>query len=264
MNIYLRELKAHRKSLFLWSVVMVFLIVASMGKYSAGIGDGASSFNELVSQLPPSWQRIFGVGVFDLSTAIGYIGALYLYIVLVAAIHAVMLGCGILSKEERDKTAEFLLTRPVTRTRVVTAKLLAALTMVLVLNLVTLLATYLFLEYYADQPFLADLLKLMGGMLALQVLFGAVGAFAAGVTGSYKRASGAATGVLLLSYVLSIVVDIAENWEPAAWLTPFQYYDAKDLLVLGYNPAFPAITAVLVLLLLWGAYHYYRKRDLRV
>lgn len=266
MNIYLRELKAHRKSLLIWSVVMVFLIIASMGKYSAGAGSGdaAGTFNELVSQLPQSWQRVFGVGVFDLSTAIGYIGALYMYIVLVATIHAVMLGSGILAKEERDKTTEFLMTKPVTRTQVVTKKLLAALTMVVLLNLVTLLATYLFLTYYADGPFLTDLLKLMAAMLALQVLFGALGAFAAAVTGHYKRSSGAATGVLLLCYVLPIVVDIAENWEAVAYLTPFQYYDAKDLLVLGYNAIFPAITAVLVLLLLWGTYICYRRRDLKV
>lgn len=51
------------------------------------------SLNELVGQLPSGVRVLLGIrGTFDLSTANGYYGLLYYYIVIMAAIHSAMLG----------------------------------------------------------------------------------------------------------------------------------------------------------------------------
>ena len=52
---------------------------------------------------------------------------MFTYFALMLSIAAAMWGSDIISKEERDKTVEFSLTLPVTRSRLVTAKALAAL-----------------------------------------------------------------------------------------------------------------------------------------
>lgn len=69
-----------------------------------------------------------------------------------------MLGSGIISKEERDKTAEFLLVKPVSRAHIMTAKLLAALTLLAVFFLVTYASAYGILSYYTKDTSFAWIL----------------------------------------------------------------------------------------------------------
>ena len=52
------------------------------------------------------------------------------------AFFAALCAVGILSKEEKDKTAEFLLTHPVSRKRVVTEKLIAVLIQITAMNII--------------------------------------------------------------------------------------------------------------------------------
>ncbi len=142
-------MKAHRKSLIIWCVSMIFLIASGMGKY-AGFSSTGESMNDLMQAMPQSLQAITGMGSFDLSQATGFYGVLFIYMALLAAIHAVLLGSTIISKEERDKTAEFLFVKPISRSKVVRIKLLAAAANVLVLDLAALLTSLAIVGYYSD------------------------------------------------------------------------------------------------------------------
>lgn len=265
MNIYIRELRAHRKSLIIWSVSMFLLVVGGMGKYSAGLGAGVGSMNELISQMPKSLQNLVGVGVFDLSNALDYFGLLFLYIALMATIHAVMLGCGIISKEERDKTVEFLMVKPVSRQSIISSKLLSALTMLVIFNIITYLSAILILSKYSKGvPFIEGLSKLMLAMLAMQILFAAFGAMMAAVINKPKLSSAAGTTVLLMMFMLSIMIDVTGRFDFLKYFTVFKYFDAKDILKLGYNLTF-LITAVFLLFAsIYGTYYFYKKRDLKI
>ncbi|MFL6561849.1 MAG: ABC transporter permease subunit [Bacillus sp. (in: firmicutes)] len=62
----------------------------------------------------------------------GYYSLLYIYLLLMATIHATMLGASIIAKEERGKKAEFLFVKPVSRNGIITAKLLVAFTNIVI------------------------------------------------------------------------------------------------------------------------------------
>lgn len=264
MNIYIRELRAHRKSLIIWCIGMAFMAIGGMSKYSAALGAGVGSMNELIAKMPKSLQNLCGIGVFDLSVALDYFGLMFLYIALLAAVHAVMLGAGIISKEERDKTVEFLMVKPVLRAKIITAKLLSALTMLIILNIVTFVSGFYILSKYSkDLPFAAGLTKLMLGMLVLQILFAVLGALLAAVFSKPKLSAAAGTGILLEMFMLSMVIDITGRFSFLKYFTFFKYFDAKDILKTGYRLAFPVITVILLCAALCGTYYYYKKRDLK-
>ena len=134
MNVFIVEMKAHRNVLIIWAVGIIFMVVAGMGKYVA-LSSSGQSMNDLFAQMPKSMQTLFGIGSFDLSKASGYYGMLFLYLALMATIHAIMLGANIISKEERDKTAEFLFSKPISRNKIITAKLAAAFMNILIFNI---------------------------------------------------------------------------------------------------------------------------------
>ena len=264
MNVFNREMRANRKSLAIWCIGAVFLIASGIGKY-AGLSTTGQSLNNLLEQMPKSLQAIMGIGTLDLSTVMGYYGILFFYLVLMATIHATMLGADIISKEERDKTAEFLFVKPASRNKIVTSKLFAALANILLFNLVTMGSSIFMVQRYSKGvEVIGDIMILMAGMFILQLLFLLIGTALAAVSKNPKTATSLSTGILLVTFILSIAIDMNSRIEKLKYLTPFKYYDAKDLMSEGFNPIYITISIVAMGVLLSGTYVLYIKRDLNV
>lgn len=266
MNVYLRELRASRRSLILWCAGMFLFILASMGKYAAGVASG-QSFDAIIGEMPPALQALFGTSDLTFSKASGFYGMIYLYLLLLAAIHASMLGAVIISKEERDRTSEFLFVKPVTRTGVITSKLLAALTCAVVLNLVTWASSVWLVGYYGKgEDAGAGIARLMAGMFFVQLVFLSVGAAAAATLKRPKGAAGIAAGIMLAAFFLDVAIDINGKIDWLKFLSPFEYFNAK--LIIGHgeglSAGYIALCAALTAALTAAAYVFFRKRDLRV
>lgn len=265
MNIFFRELKSNRKSLIFWSLGIFFMVVAGMSKYEALSASG-ESIGEIWKQMPKSLQALMGTGSLDISTVIGYYGVLFLFVVIMASIHASMLGATIISKEERDKTSEFLMVKPVSRERVVTAKLFAALFNIIVLNLLTLVTSVGIINFYSKGQEQVDyVFTLVAGMLAVQVVFLSIGMGIAATSKNPKTAPSAATFIILITYIISAVIDLNPKLENLKYLTPFKYFEAKNLLTgTGVEAVFVVLSAVLILVFTCMTYIFYKKRDLNV
>ncbi|WP_423407873.1 ABC transporter permease subunit [Heyndrickxia sp. MSNUG] len=265
MNIFKMEMKANRKSLIIWSIGVIFMVASGMGKY-ASLGSSGQSMNALMADMPKSLKAIMGIGSFDLSSPIGYYGMLFLYLAVMAAIHAAMLGANIISKEERDKTVEFLLVKPISRNYMITSKLAAALMNIIIINLVTLASSIGMVQKYADgENVTGDITMLMIGMFILQLIFLVVGSAVAAILINAKKANSLSTGILLIFFILSIAIDMNEKLEGLKYFTPFKYYDAKNILNDGrFEFLYLAISFMLILVLLAATYIFYRKRDMNV
>ncbi|MCX7922069.1 MAG: ABC transporter permease [Clostridia bacterium] len=263
MNVYLRELRAYRKSLIIWCVCIIFFVVSGMGKYTA-IYSGMNSPTDFLASMPKSLQALMGGGAFDLSKAVEYFGSIFLYLIFMATIHAVMLGSGIISKEESDKTTEFLMVKPVSRSRIITAKLFAAVTNIIVFNLTTLISSIAIVgKYSKGEAVGGDIARLMVGMLLLQLLFMSIGVAFAAASKNFRATGGVSTGILLITFIMSMVIDMNENLEGLKYITPFKYFDAKTLLVgEGFNPVLVLLTVAMIAGLTVLAYVRYNKRDL--
>jgi ABC-2 type transport system permease protein len=257
-------MKAHRRSLIIWCIGMSALIAAGMSEFGAFTSSG-QSMNDLMESMPKAMKSFMGGGGLDLSTAIGYYGLLFLYIILMATIHAVMLGAAILSKEERDKTVEFLYVKPVKRRKVVAVKLLAALTNVLILTLVTWGVSIMIVGHYGEvENATGSIGTLMMGMLVLQLLFLVTGTAVASVSKRPGKASVMATGILLAAFILSFAIDLSEKLEGLKYLTPFKYFEAKNLLDGGFEPIYVILTILLIAVFGTATFWFYGKRDLKV
>ncbi|MGG3469209.1 ABC transporter permease subunit [Neobacillus pocheonensis] len=265
MNIYLKELKSHRKSIIFWSIGVFLMVVSGMTKYDAYSSSG-QSINDLLKDMPKSMRAVFGFSDLDLSKVSGYYGMLFIYLLLMATIHAAMLGATIIAKEERDKTSEFLFVKPVSRSTVITAKLLAALTNIIIFNLATWISSIaLIAKYNEGKAVNGDITLLMVSMFILQLLFMVIGSALASVKKRPKTAASIATGILLLTYLLSIAVDLNENIDGLKYLTPFKYFEAKNVMFGGgLDPVFVVISLILTALLTVVTYVFYKKRDLNV
>lgn len=265
MNVFLREMKASRKALIIWSIGVILMIASSMGKY-AGLSASGQSINDLMAQMPQSLKAIMGMGTFDLTTATGYYGVLFIYLAMMATVHATMLGATIISKEERDKTTEFLFLKPISRSKIITSKVLASLVNVLIFNIVTFVSSILLVQKYSKgEAVIGDITRLMLGMFILQLIFLFIGTAIAAISKHPKTAPSLATGILLLTFMLSIAIDLNSRLENLKYLTPFKYFDAKNLMhARGFEPVYLILSIVIIAVLFRATYVFYNSRDLNV
>jgi ABC-2 type transport system permease protein len=265
MNIYLKELKFHRKSLIFWSIGVFLMVASGMAKY-AGLSSSGESLTELFSQMPKSVQTVMGVSSLDVSKASGFYGILFMYLVLMATIHAAMLGASIIAKEERDKTSEFLFVKPASRSKIITAKLCAAVTNIVIFNLVTFLSSVIIVgKYTKGESINDDIAITMAGMFFLQLLFIVIGSALSAVKRRPKTAPSQATGILLITFILSIAVDLKESLENLKYLTPFKYFEAKNMLDGGgLDGVYTTISIILTILLTIVTFVFYKKKDLNI
>lgn len=263
MNIFLRELKAHRKAIIIWSISIVLFIIAGMVKFDS-FKSSTVSINEVVTAMPKSIRVLFGFNSMDMSTLKGYFGLLYFYLILMAAIHAAMLGSNIISKEERDKTSEFLMAKPVSRNQIITAKLFAALFNIVIFNLVSLVSSVEMVKSY-NEDLTSEITLLMAGMFILQLIFLSLGTALAAVSKNTKIPGAVSTGIMLGTFILSMLIDLNDKLDVLKYITPFKYFDAKNLLENNsMDPIFVTISVILILSLITVTYKFYKNRDLSI
>jgi ABC-2 type transport system permease protein len=266
MNIFWHEIKAHWKGLLGWSIGVWFTIVSGMAKFEGYSTSGGNNIKQILDSFPKSLQAVFGISGIDITSLIGYFGVLYLYIVLVVAIHAGLLGADVIAEEERDKTSEFLYAKPVTRTNALTQKLLAALVNILIVFGVTVASSVWIVGFYNKNYGLnPQVMTLMWGVLFFQLLSFAFGAFFAGLFRKPKLPSTAITVVILASYITSVVAQLNSKLDFLNGLTPFWYFGAPKILNDGrLDPVYVVLATVVIVALFAGTFYFYNKRDLTV
>ena len=262
MNIFLRELKANAKSLVIWSVIITLLIMIAVAKFSAFAGD--PTMLAMLDSMPPAMLDALNMRAFNLTTLSGFYGLMFVYFGLLGAMAAAMWGSDILSKEERDKTVEFSLVLPVSRSRVVTAKALAALVNCLAFVLITWVVSRVAVQSYnPDQAFLDFLALEMQAMLAIELIFLAIGLLLGAAMKQYKLSGSVAVAIILTTYFLSIVASLQPSLDFLKYFTPFKYFDAGVLFRSGtLDGAYLLLTAAIVVVCVAAAYWTYNRRDL--
>ncbi len=264
MNIFLRELKANFKSLIIWCAIIVVLIMIAVAKFSAFAGD--PSMLAILDSMPPAMLDALNMRAFNLTTLSGFYGIMFIYFGLMGAIAAAMWGSDIISKEERNKTVEFSLVLPVSRSRVITAKALAALVNCIAFVLITWVVSLIAVQSYnPDQAFFDFLALEMQAMFAIELIFLAVGLLLGCAMKQYKLSGSTAIGIILVTYFISVISTMHENLDFLKFFTPFKYFDAGELFRNGsLDGNYLMLSLAIVFVCVAAAYLFYNKRDLYI
>ena len=263
MNIILRELRSNLKSLLIWCGSLIAVIVMMLSEFSAYYNN--PDMAQIMDSMPKALMDAFSMSNANLTTVSGYVSITVVYVNLMLGIFAVLLGNSIIAKEERDKTAGFLMTMPITRSKVLFGKIIAAIINCLIVLIVVIGSLYLFtLKYNPDQDFYRFLWLITVTTGIFEIMFLSLGLFLASSVKRYKLSSGVGLGILFSLYVLSVLVALSEKIDFLKYVTPFKYYEASNLL---HNNSIDG--TYLILSFIWAisftalTFIVYNKRDLR-
>jgi hypothetical protein len=162
------------------------------------------------------------------------------------------------------KTAEYLLTRPITRSEIFVSKLSVVFMNVLILNLVTASAGFVLMELVRKGPFsISAFSVLVTYTFLLNILFGAIGLFLSTLMKRAKPITILGVGLVLILYFIYTLSKITVTAAKIGYLSPFRFANADVV-----NPAYSLgllnlLYFVGISLLLTGlSYRIYLRKDI--
>ncbi len=264
MNIIKRELRANLKSMIIWIISVSLMVLVWMIKYESFAGNPA--INDLIDALPKELMNLMGMGNVNLSTLGGYVGAISIYLYLLLGIHAALLGSSIISKEERDKTAEFLFSLPASRKKIMTGKMISAVIIIAVINILVFISMILStLSYDKDESFYGFIALMFLGVFLFQLIFLSLGMLISSLIKNYKKSGNISVGILIGTFLLSSLMDMVGGVNFLKYFSPFKYFNSADILSkMTLDPIFVMLSLLIIGIGVVGSFLVYPKRDLNI
>jgi ABC-2 type transport system permease protein len=262
-NIYRHEFLTRLKSVVIWSLSLTVLVVFFFSLFPV-FADQAALMNEFLARYPQELRAAFGMDRMDLATVLGFYSFIFMFVQLCLAIQAGNYGFGLVSIEESELTADFLLSKPVSRAQVLTSKLLAALTSLTITNLVVWVSSFaaivLFRGEHEYEP--GTLILLLVSIVIFQLFFFSLGLVISLLVKRVRSVTPYALGLGFGMYVLSAFSGIFGDVK-LELITPFKHLDAPYIVQHGaYNTPLVLLNAAVTLVSLVISYWLYTRRDI--
>lgn len=220
MTVLLHELKRNKISLAVWTGVISFMLgvcviiypemesqmgemtemFANMGNFTAAFGMDQLNFGEFMGYFGIECGNVLGLG---------------------GGFFAALAGIAVLSKEEKERTAEFLLSHPVTRRRIVFEKLFSVIVEIVILNLVVVAVSALCILAVGENVEIGKIALVFTAYFIMQLEIAAV-TFA--ISAFIKNGSlGIGLGLAFGFYFVNIFSNLMEELEFLKYFTPYGY-----------------------------------------
>ena len=261
MTLIRHELRRGWKSLLIWTAAIgAFLVICLL--IFPEMKNQMDSISTLFASMG-AFTKAFGMETLNFGTLTGFYGIECGNILGIGgALFAALLGISALSREEKDGTAELLLTHPLSRTEVITQKLIAILIQIVTLNAVVFLLTIGSVACIGEAVPWKEIGLLHLAFFLLQLEIAAV---CYGISACIWRGGmGIGLGLAIALYFMNIIANLTDQAEFLKYITPFGYADGAAILSRGsldgvriaVGMAFAAAGIVL-------AYWKYNRKDIR-
>lgn len=262
MNMFIHELRAYRKSTIIWTISLSALILLFFSMFPS-ISREAEEFKKIMEGFPEVLRAALGLSVENIGSIIGYYSYVFIYISLCGAIQAMNLGISIVSKEVREKTADFLLTKPVTRGRVMTSKLLASVTLLGITNIFYLAAAVAMASIVEPKEYSVKILLMISlTLFFIQLIFLVLGIIVSTTISRLKSVLTVSLGTVFTFFIIGALVSTTGD-DALRYITPFKYFDL-DYIVQNssYEISFVITEIVFIAVTITASYFIYLKKDI--
>ena len=263
MNVFLHELRSYRRSTLIWALSLSALAVVFLAMYPSFTNDVAAS-KKILANLPPSVRNVLGISLGNFFTIFGFYSYFVGFLVLAGAVQAMNIGLGVIAKEQSDKTADFLLTKPISRAAVITNKILAAIALLVITNIVFIVVSVIGAKAVSTTDFaLRPLVLIALTVLLVQLFFMALGAVFAVILPKVHSVISVTLPTVFAFFIVGALGAILGN-ENVRYVTPFKFYDTNY--IISHNTLelkFLIVEAAFIAVALAATYVIFIKKDIR-
>ena len=261
MTIVKHELRRSKLMLIIWTAAIGFILSIAVVLYPQ-MKDEMIGATELFSDMG-AFSDAFGMDKLDFGTFKGYYAIECGNVLgLGGAFFAALTAVAILSKEEKDRTAEFLLTHPVKRSRVVAEKLGAVGVQIVALNAAICALSAVSILAIGEEMAWKEFGLIHCAYTIMQI---EIAGICFGISAFVRKGSVAiGLGVAVLAYFLNIISNLTDSAKFLKYVTPFGYCEGADIVAdASLDAAKIAIGLALCAVGVAAAFVKYTKKDIR-
>ncbi|MDR2938848.1 MAG: hypothetical protein LBV08_00835 [Clostridiales bacterium] len=213
--------------------------------------------------LPRIIKIILGVEALIKADFSSYCKTVYFRFSLLAYSHSCILGSLVYLKDIKNKTADFIYTKPIHKGAIIYCKLFAAILSPALIAVIIFLAASVTVALkmrstiYFMQIFLSTVNLLPG-----QMLFLAISLYISVLCNDIALALNYSLSFLVASFTISVFIDYIPGFGFLKYITPFKYFLLEDTLNLKFDIVCVAITVFVATLCYWLTIKNMKHRDL--
>ena len=265
-NLLKGELRKDLKVFLIVTLALTAFLSITLTMYSA-MKDSMLAVTDLYANMSPAIQDALNFHDGQWNHILGFYATYFVYYIpMMGGAYSIYLGANILSREEQNKTAEFLMAKPLSRNEIVSTKLAVMISYILGFNVVLWLNGILWTGFITgfDETFVQITTVHIYGLF-ICLFFGFLGFF---VTVMMKRAKaiiGPMIGLVMGLYMFDMILRITDKAQFLLYFTPYKYMDI-DLLSADYHLEvwMLGVLAGAMIILGFFSYIFYRKKDILI
>jgi ABC-2 type transport system permease protein len=260
MVIFKFEMKQLKKSIVIWSLALssaIFFMLPVYIKMITNAGYGMESLGD------NNFFDSIGLSMEILSTPIGIYYFLTFFIMFACAINGFNKGLNIMTKEYRQNSADFLMTKPWSRGNVYVSKFSALAMEAIITGVVYTVMSYVSMSRGTTENFnIRTFILIAISITLVQLLFLTFGIFIGTIFPKIRATLPISTGVVFISYAtgsMSRIVGI----NLLRYFSPLHYFNGSAIIsTVSYELKYLAALIILMLLFLVVGYQIYCKKDI--
>lgn len=256
-----RELRAQRTSFLSWLVPLAGLVALMVSIQPQAAGQNGLLEAKL-AMMPEALKQAFNLAGTDFTRPAGYLSVNFITVTMGATIFAGLLGATVVSREDAQRTAEAVLTLPVTRWQVLLGKGLTVVSLLVAFHAVLLTVTVATLVSVVPGDRQLELVAAMyAGAAMLGVCFAALGFAIATFVSQARAAPNLSLGLVLGVYLLGVVAKLSPKGEGLAAISPFALVEPSEIVKHGGLSLHALWLPLIALAASTAAIAWYERRD---
>jgi ABC-2 type transport system permease protein len=263
MNIFKHEFNAKLRSVVNWSLSIYTLILVFMSLF-LGFSSDSAMVTQIMKNYPREMLIAFGMADNDFSTILGFFGIVFLFCQICLAIQAANYGFSLVSVEETEWTADFLLSKPVGRKQIMTGKLMAALAALAITEVFVWMSSFLFVIIFRGEQLipLAPMLLLMLSIPIFQSFFLSVGMLISLLVKRIRSVTPFSMALVFGLYILNAFGGMIGD-QSLEILSPFQHFAPSYIIKnSSWNYPLVIISVIITIISVSGSFMLYQKRNI--
>ena len=259
-----REFKINLKSFIIWTSILVgmFLIVFLVYPYII-TDDTVKNLDEMMKVFPKELLKSFNMDITSINTAYGWLKSEgFMFILLIVGFYASFLGANIVLKEENDKTIEYLGSLPIKRNKIMTNKILVAITYIVGLIVIIGVFNYIALLISGDFNQKQYILLSLTPLFIALPLF-SINLFISTFLNKTKKTIGISLGLVFIFYLLNVLSELSKSVEFLKYFSIYTLADIRNVILdVTINPINIIISLGMTILFIFLSYLRYNKKEL--
>ncbi len=242
-----RELKYYYKSFLLWTIVLIVLFALVFLLYSTFIiSDNIDSINELMKVFPEDVLKMFNLDISRIDTAFGWMETEgFIFILLITGVYSAILGCNILTKEEDDKTIEYLHSLPIKRNNIVISKVLVGILYVISMIIILGISNFICLSILEEFDKKTFIILSLTPILSNIVIF-TVSLFISTFTHKSKKVLPISLAIVFFSYILVTIAELSDKVNFVKYFSVYTLADTRGVIKSGSINNYCIIISILL------------------